>query len=315
MEEPVEEIIVAKHQPEAPDRDEEDCPQLDLYPIGGYTEDAPAHFADLSPRFRALAEVEWAKVELVCGHAMEPWRDLVIQRLVTDGAPDGAMITAADGSSIVMRLTEIEWVTYKFRYVAGPVGPNLVGYPVGRLFWGSLSIIRTTAGGLVFDHPEAMGVPLIGGAWDFWEANDGPNGFMGVPVGKPESATGPIGADTWSEGLPSSGARQEFTEGWLFLPGVLTDVEAAAQPMSRYEWHDASELGPMPSGPIDYRGHIMQISGISFYVDKDGVRHWIRTTSDWSCAHWDLGATEYEVRGFELASYPLGDEFVCSRFK
>lgn len=303
------------HESEPPDPDEADCPALDLYPIGGYAEGTSSTLAALSPRFRALAPDEWAKPTLVCGHGLEPWRDLVIQRLVTEGRADGALVTAADGSSIVMRVSEIEWATYRFRHSEGPVGPNLVGYPVGRMSWGGLEIVQTTAGGLVFAHSEAMGVPLLGGAWDLWVANGGPTGHMGTPTGRPESAMGPIGSDTWVAGMPSTGARQEFSTGWVFLPGVLSDVEAVAQPAERYEWHDASEAWPVPVEPFDYRGHVMQISGISFYVDMEGIRHWIRTGSDWSCATWDLKAVEYRVRGVELARYPLGVEFVCDDYR
>ena len=49
-----------------------------------------------------------------------------------------------------MRLTEIEWTSYRFRYGGGPVGPNLLGHPVARTEVGSAHVIRTTGGGLVF---------------------------------------------------------------------------------------------------------------------------------------------------------------------
>src|SRR5690606_575467 len=103
-----------------------------------------------SPRFRALAPAEWTSPSLVCGSPLEPWRDLVVQRLVTGGVGDGALVTAADGSSPVMRLSEIEWTAYRFRYGGGPIGPNLLGYPVDRSTLGTVTLIRTTAGGLVF---------------------------------------------------------------------------------------------------------------------------------------------------------------------
>ena len=33
------------------------------------------------------------------------------------------------------------------------------------------------------------------------------------------------------------------------------------------------------------------------------------------CAKWDLGATQYEVKSWELDAYPLGSEFVCADYK
>ncbi|MCB0988244.1 MAG: hypothetical protein KDB09_10815, partial [Acidimicrobiales bacterium] len=110
------------------------------------------------------------------------------------------------------------------------------------------------------------------------------------------------------------GARQSFQNGWLFLPGVITDVDAAAQPADRYEWHPWSELPTDPPG-IDYRGQIVKLGPTTWYVDLDGVRHWIPTSSAWMCAKWDLGAVQYEVKPWELDAYPLGSDFVCADYK
>lgn len=281
--------------PPPPDRDEENCPNLDLYPIGGVTSDAPPELQALAPRFRELAAVELAKPLLVCAKPLEIWRDLVIQRLVTGGQADGALITAYDGSSIVLRIDEIEWTGYRFRYNGSPVGVNFLGYPVDRETRDGARIIHTTKGGLVSARADTIGVPVVGGAWDYWIGQGGPTGPLGMPVGNP---TGIVGV----------GAHQDFANGWIALPGVTTDVEAAAQPADRYVWHPRSEyLDPPPDGI----GKILQTTGMAFYVDPGGTRHWLRTTADWSCARWNLQAPEIPVRGFVLAQYPLGSQFTC----
>lgn len=44
----------------------------------------------------------------------------------------------------------------------------------------------------------------------------------------------------------------------------------------------------------------------------DGVRHWLETQGDGSCAGYDLGAAEIgSVDVGTLASLPLGGRFVC----
>lgn len=298
-----------------PGPDEVGCPNLGLVPIGGFDDGASSTYGHLHPLFRALAPAEWAAEELVCGHPLEPWRDLVVQRLVTGGRADGAIVTAADGSSIALRLSEAEWGTYRFRYGGGPTGVNLLGYPVGRLRLDGIPAIRTTGGGMVFAQPDAVGIPVIGGLWDLWMANGGPGGFMGLPLGIPESATGPTGATTWQPGLASTGARQSFQHGWVFLPGVISDVDAAAQPADRYQWHPWSDLTPDPEPTIDYRGHIMKLGPTTWYVDALGIRHWIPTTDQWMCATWDLKATQYLVEAYQLDAYPLGSTFECKQFK
>ncbi len=296
-----------------PEPDELGCPNLGLLPIGGFDEDRSATFGPLYERFRALAPAEWDRDDLVCGHPLEPWRDLVVQRLEAGGRADGAIVTAADGSSIALRLTEAEWGSYRFRYGGAPTGTNLLGYPVARIDLDGVAVIRTTGGGLVFAQPGAVGVPVIGGLWDVWEAAGGPSGSMGLPLGIPESAAGPTGAITWESGLVSTGARQSFQHGWVFLPGVISDVDAAAQPADRYQWHLWSELPPEPE--IDYRGHIVKLGPTTWYVDRAGIRHWIPSTSAWMCATWDLKATQHVVEAYELDAYPLGSDFVCADFK
>ena len=298
--------------PPEPDRDEVNCPNLDLIAIGGVSAEAPAVLQALAPRFRELAAAELAKPLLVCAKPLEFWRDLVIQRLVTAGQSDGALITATDGSSVVLRISEIDWTGYRLRFSGSPIGVNFLGYPVGYITMGETTILRTTLGGLVSSRPDTIGIAVMGGAWDFWMAQGGPDGPMGTVTGQPQAAYGPFGGATPEEvakkTVTVSGASQDFANGWIFLPGVASDVEAAAQPAARYEWHHESDyLG----APTDGLGHILQTDGMAYYVDPGGVRHWLRTTSAWSCARWNLGATEIKVRGFEMADYVVGSQFVC----
>lgn len=298
-----------------PDPDEIGCPNLGLVPIGGYEDAASSAYAHLHTIFRSLAPSIRVGNDLVCGHPLESWRDLTIQRLMAGGKSAGVIITAADGTSVAMHITDTEWNTYRFRYNGDAIGVNLVGYPVGRIQLNGVDIIRTTAGGLVFGQPGGLGLPVLGGQWDFWIAAGGPAGSMGLPMGVPESAAGPTGATSWAPGMASTGARQTFQHGWTFLAGVISDVDALSQPADRYRWFPWSELPVDPKPAVDYRGHIMKLGPTTWYVDKDGIRHWIPSASAWMCATWDLKATQYVVEAWELDAYPEDSHFVCADYK
>lgn len=278
-------------QPPAPAPDEKGCPNLDLEPIGGSALTEP-----LRDAFRALLpELGSGTDDLICGHPLEPWRDLTVQRLQQAGNDAGVIIAAADGSSIALRLAPNEWTGYRFRYGGGPTGFNFLGYPVGRERYAGTEVIRTTGGGLVMPTSGTIGIPVVGAAWEVWMAHGGPGGDMGIPLSLPS-------------GIQGVGAYQDFTRGRLLLPGVTTDIEAFSLPASAYEWHPASEF---PLDPLDYRGKLIEVTGISYYIDSGGVAHWIATTSDWMCAKWDLGATPMVVPGYVLGSFVIGDVFTC----
>ena len=278
-------------QPPAPAADEQGCPNLDLEPIGGSDPGEP-----LRKAFRALLpELGGTGDDLICGYRLEPWRDLTVQHLSQAGRDAGVIIAATDGSSIALRLAPNEWTGYRFRDGGAPTGFNFLGYPVGREWYGATEVVRTTTGGLVMPTPGTIGIPVIGGAWDVWMAHGGPSGDMGIPLSIPA-------------GIPDVGAYQDFAQGRLLLPGVTTDIEAFSKPASAYEWHSATEF---PLDPQNYKGKIIEVTGISFYIDSDGIAHLIATTADWMCATWDLGATRVVVPGYLLGSFGFGDIFDC----
>lgn len=282
--------LVAPPTPPPLARDERLCPRLGLQAIGG---DDPSH--PLRPTFRALLPDLQEGENIVCGRPLEPWRDLTTQQVVAGGIPVGTLITATDGSSIAMRLADNEWAGYRYRYGGAPTGFNFLGYPVARTNVGGVEVIRTTTGGLVMPAPGTIGVPLVNASYDFWMLHGGPSGEMGVPLSSPA-------------GILGYGAYQDFTNGRMTLPGVTTDIEAFAAPVSRYEWHPRSEF---PVDPTDLRHHIVEVTGMSYYIDDDGVAHWIASQSDWMCARWDLGALPIVVPGYILGSFPIGAVFDC----
>lgn len=70
--------------------------------------------------------------------------------------------------------------------------------------------------------------------------------------------------------------------------------------------HPAEAQAPLPP-----RHSIIEVVGTSYYVDDQGIRHWLATGSDWSCATYDLRARSQKVRGWVAARFPVGPAFVC----
>lgn len=278
-----------------PALDQRNCPNLGLVAIGDAATDQPVAVA-ASARFRAMAAAELDAPHLVCARPIERWRDdVVVQRLVANGTDTGALVGGLRAQDPVVRFSRVEWTSFQFR--DGGVGNrNFAGVPTGRIRLGGHEVIRTSIGGLVMERPDTLGNVVINGAWDVWMARGGPTGPMGIPTGEP---TGILGI----------GAHQDFTNGYLLLPGVTTELEAEAQPASRYQWHPVAAADRLAAAPAPHS--IVEVTGASYYVDRQGVRHWLATGSDWSCARHDLGAQPAVRRGWAAAARPLGDPFVC----
>ena len=259
-------------------------------------------------RFRsAIPQIPASAAGMVCGTKLvAPYLDdLIIQRVQVAGKPYGILVGGTGSSHPVLWLSEVEWASYKW-HSPGPTNHNFTGIPVARLTIGGYEMIRTSRGAVVLARSDSWGYTVVNGAWEVWMASGGPTGPMGLPEAK-------------ADGTIEAGAHQDFTNGRLTLPGVTLDLEAEVQPASRYVWVPltAEQLTTPPPAP----NTIQDANGVSYYVDRAGVRHWIETTSDWSCAKSDLGAAEVKTHvvgqqklplpGWQVARAPLGPVFTC----
>lgn len=282
-------------QASEPEPDELNCPNLGLVPIGYANPDNPIGQAS-TPRFRAARHTIPPTDALVCAEPLRLFRDdMIVQNLSANGRYYGVMVGGRGPHDPVMWLNGTEWASYNWRN-SGPTKHNFSGIPMARIEIDGVPIIRTSRGGIVMERSDSYGFAVVGGAWDLWIGSGGPRGEMGLPAGK---ATG-----TWFYG-----AHQDFTRGTLGLPGVYTDLEAEVMPPERYVWLPLSEADLALPGPTP--GTIVEVSGVSYYVDIDGVRHWISSTGDWNCATWNLSAPSSLMRGWQIARVPLGPVFVC----
>lgn len=295
-------------EPTAP-TEQDRCATLGGVAIGDNTDGDPVAIAARA-RFRAARPQIPETEGFLCGSkpVARFLDDLLIQRIRVAGEGFGILVGGLEPSDAVLWLSEVEWTSYK-RKEPWDATHNFTGVPVERTTIGGHQMIRTSRGAVVMVRSDSWGQVVVSGAWDVWMASGGPNGPMGLPEGL--AIEDPEGA---------KGAHQDFTNGVLKLPGVTSKLEAEAMPASRYVWVPltAGELATPPPAV----NTIQDVYGVSYYVDRAGVRHWLETTSDWSCARNDLRATEvttHEVGqhepiplpGWQAARAPLGPVFVC----
>ncbi len=279
----------------------EGCTNLGLVPIGDAT-GSPPEGVRAAPRFRAMATTVQRPDAIVCARAIETWMDdIVVQQLIAAGKPAGRLIGGLAATDPVLAISEVEWTSFRFR-VDPNVNHNYAGVPRGREVRGGVEIIRTSNGGIVMARADSLGFPVVGGAWDVWLAHGGPAGDMGLPTTRPTGDEKPV-----------LRARQDFTHGTLVLPGVATGLEAEVQPASRYVWQPLTEQERAEATPPVHS--LVEVLGDSYYVDRQGVRHWVADGSDYQCARYDLGATVASPRGghrgWIVARFPQGPRFVC----
>lgn len=270
------------------------CPELDLVAIGDLPEDADDDLEAFGPRFRDLAAAELEREELVCAGPIHRWRDLVIQRLYARAEPDGTLAASADGAGDVIRFTFPEWKGY--RLTGEDDFPfNLGGRPTGRETLADHSIVRTTNGALVSRRADTHGFLVINGAWTLWADQDG-RSWMGHPETQPALSG-------------SLGIYQDFAHGWLQIPGVVNPFEAERLGPEAYVWHPV--LDPQADVPSDARGNILEVNETSWFIDQQGLRHWIPDKREFDCVRSEHGSRKITVRGWVVATFPLGEAYTC----
>lgn len=281
--------------PTGPTEEQRRCANLRLVAVG---DPAPGDVAAESAktRFRSAMVQIPPTEDLVCGKPVASYLDdLLIQRIQVAGNPHGILVGGSSPSDPVLWLSEVEWTSYKWRS-AGPTNHNFTGVPVGRVTIGGYQMIRTSRGAVVMVRSDSWGYTVVGGAWDVWMTSGGPSGPMGLPEAK-------------AIGVKDFGAKQDFTNGVLALPGVSSELEAEVMPASRYEWVPLT--AEQMATPSPAPNSIADIDGVSYYVDRAGVRHWLDSTSAWSCARYNLGAPTTAMSGWQAARSPLGPVFIC----
>lgn len=214
------------------------------------------------------------------------------------GRDEGVILVAPSGDAV--RLNAAMWTSY--REIAGKVSPeNAVlygGYPVRveRTDDPAAVLVRLDRGGYLVGHRDDtqlfwLPTPVL----DLYEAHGGLDGDLGFPTTNPY----PVGEDL----------HLDFEHGYMAAP--LDQLMALLQG----EPVETAVVLPDPAGSPDtapVRERIVrQASGTGWWIDADGVRHWIPDGTTWECLGDDAVVAESHARGWSVAAYPLAEPAVC----
>lgn len=200
--------------------------------------------------------------EAECAGVMSQ-RDGVVYQELSPGINGGvsALIVSDDGSGKVVTFDHLEF----FRYRAEAWDPDVpapgIGTPVRRADRnGGPRVVELTNGVLVQEAPEVPAIAVVGDLWKSWLDEGGFDGSLGIPVSNVYD-------------LPGTGRVQEFTDG-----NLQVDYRSGAISVT---YPDPVDL----ELPDDYTGAILvsRSTNTAWFVDDDGVRHWLPTGDDFRC--------------------------------
>jgi len=217
-----------------------------------------------------------------------------------DGAADGVILVTPGGATL--HLSDAIWASY--REIAGRTSPAnavaLGGYPMAieRLAGSEVIALHLESGGVLLgrrDDSQLFWVPAQ--ALAAWIARGGVNGPLGLPTTNPYFVDGQVVLDFEGGYMADEmTALAGLMVGAEVESAVLLDPEARADPLAGVEIRERI---------------VRQTSGTAWWVDADGVRHWIPDGVVWSCRGGDEAVAADGLRGWAVATLPLGAADEC----
>jgi hypothetical protein len=218
-----------------------------------------------------------------------------------DGAADGVVLVTPGGAAL--RLTDAMWASY--RELAGRSSPEnavyLGGYPMvtERLAGSDVIALHLESGGVLLgrrDDTQLFWVPAQ--ALEAWIAHGGVNGPLGLPTTNPYFINGQVVLDFEGGYMADEmTALAGLMQGGEVESAVLLDPGARAEPLAGVEIRERI---------------VRQTSGTAWWVDGAGVRHWIPDGEVWSCRGGDESVAVDGLRGWAVATLPLGPADACA---
>ncbi len=224
-------------------------------------------------------------------HSVETWSGLYLQEFAGGTGPAGWVIASVEG---LAEGAPILW--FEAALVSGlrhSVGGDLValgGEPVGNEPWQGHPTMTLSKGGVVIAHElagPAFWVP--GPAVDLWREQGGPDGVLGLPM----TDVNYIG------GVP----HQDYEGGFLEQrPPALVEMELI---------DDDALQAQLDALPRVADGILRTFDGTAWWIDTDGVRHWIPDGDTWVCLGGDDVVLDMEVDGWVIGAFPAGAPASC----
>jgi hypothetical protein len=235
------------------------------------------------------------------GGVAETFGDAEVQPLDdAAGRDDGVVMVTPSGTSV--RLTRTMWTSYR-EIVGKDNATNAVtfgGYPtaIERQTDPDAVVIQLDGGGQVVGRrDDAQMFWLPAQVLDLWTDHGGFAGDLGFPTSNPHFDGGHL--ELHFEGGFMTAEVADVAS--LLLGGdvdtaVVLDQDARAEPLAG----------------VDVEEHIVrQFTGTAWWVDDEGVRHWIPDGGTWQCLGGDAAVAVDELEGWAVATLPLGEAATC----
>ena len=217
------------------------------------------------------------------------------------GRPDGVVLLTPSGQGVL--LTATMWASY--REIAGRANPENAaaygGYPVAVTRAGSQGdpvavTIELDQGGLIVGRREDTQMFwLPRQVLELWTAHGGASGDLGMPTSNPHFVGGRLQLDF--EGGYMTADSADF--GSLLLGAPADDAVVVADPAE-----------PLRGASVA-RHIVRQVTGVAWYVDGEGRRHWIPSGETWACLGGDEAVVADNLPGWAVATLPLAEAARC----
>ncbi len=252
---------------------------------------------------RLIAAVTRLAPEACAAGPAEIYAAAEVQALADgEGDPDGVVVVSPADAEV--RLTATMWASY--RGILQNNDPENIaaraGYPISvahRTDPVAVVIELDGAGFLVGRREDTQMFWLPREVLNLWEQHGEMTGDLGFPTSNPYLAE------------PAGEIRLDFEHGYMSSPAsptgglpqpvgeitavVLTPAQAAA-PLAGVEVRDAI---------------LRQASGTAWWVDGDGMRHWIPDIPTWRCLGGPQAEAAVDQAGWAIATLPLGEPATC----
>jgi hypothetical protein len=262
----------------------------------------PVRAGELGTTPELAAAVAQAAPDACVGGVAETFGQAQVQPLNNvEGHPDGVVLLGPTGPAV--RLTPTMWASY--REIAGRANPENAttygGYPVSVTHAPdpgvpvAVTIALDQGGVIVGRREDTQMFWLPRQVLQLWMAHGGASGDLGMPTSNPYFVGDRLQLD-FEHGYMTA----EYDDiGALLLGAPVDDAVVVADPAE-----------PLRGATVEGR-IVRQVTGVAWFVDDDGRRHWIATGGTWNCLGGDEAVAADNLPGWAVATLPLAGPARC----
>lgn len=258
-------------------------------PLGGTMNPAGVPAGFIEGVVDAVADAGGVEATGCPMHAVDEWEGLLVQHFEGGSGPEAWAIGVPGG--------EVLWADHAIvgsyqRSVDGQL-VALAGTPTGDEPWDGHPALWLSEGGVIVGHePGGPAFWVPGPAVEVWRDAGGPDGELGLPM----TDVNYIG------GIP----HQDFEGGFLEQGTDPGDDLVVMELITPDELE--SQLADLPR--VD-GGILRTFDGTAWWIDHDGIRHWIPDGDTWFCVGGDEAVIDMEVDGWVIGALPVGAPASC----